>query len=172
MLELRNGDRWSFTAKCFLLKIEYGQSGVRHRPPVATIHRREHNVKIVSPVDEPGGSGRGGSTFTGEVFTYVTMEYTDGAAVTNVCFTPGARTFWHSHENGQILLVLAGKGWTQSDGQSKQVIRAGDTVWVPAGELHWHGATNQSYMTHKAISLGNTAWSQAVSDADYQQDVS
>ena len=127
-------------------------------------------MKIVSPHDEPGGTPKGGSTFTGDVFTFVTMESTDGAAITNVCFTPGARTHWHSHENGQVLLVLAGKGWIQSAGSYTKEIRAGDTVWVPAGELHWHGASKTSYMTHKAISLGQTSWTGEVSNADYGMD--
>ena len=128
-------------------------------------------VNLVSPNEDPGGSGRGGATFTGDVFTYVTMEYTDGAAVTNVCFTPGARTHWHSHENGQMLLVLAGRGWIQSQGESVHVIHAGDTVWVPPNENHWHGATKISYMTHKAISLGSTTWGDEVSESEYENNV-
>ena len=127
-------------------------------------------MKIVSPSGEAETSGKGGSTFTGDVLTYVTMDPSDGVAVTNVCFTPGARTFWHSHENGQVLLVLAGKGWIQSEGQRVQVMRTGDTIWVSAGELHWHGATSSSYVTHKAISLGITTWGDPVGDPDYHDE--
>lgn len=126
-------------------------------------------MKVVSPSDEPTSAGRGGSTFTGDVFTYPTMEYTDGASINNVCFTPGARTHWHRHENGQVLMVLAGKGLVQSEGEQVNVIRAGDTVWTPPRELHWHGATSTTYMTHRAISLGEITWESSVSDSEYRK---
>lgn len=57
----------------------------------------------------------------------------------NVCFTPGARTFWHKHERGQILTVTMGTGLICSEGEQPQRLRVGDMVHVPAGEMHWHG---------------------------------
>ena len=74
----------------------------------------------------------------------------------NVCFTPGARTFWHYHERGQILTVTMGYGLVCSEGQAPQRLRVGDMVHVPAGEKHWHGGTNSTCMAHTAISLGST----------------
>lgn len=125
---------------------------------------------IVSPTGHAGTAGKPGSQFTGNVYPYVTMPATDGVVINTVDFTPGARTYWHSHENGQILQVLAGRGLIQSAGEPIEVIRAGDTVWVPPGEMHWHGAAPDSYLVHTAISLGVTSWADPVSDSDYGDD--
>jgi quercetin dioxygenase-like cupin family protein len=125
---------------------------------------------IVSPDDQAGTAGKVGSQFTGTVFPYLTMAATDGVTINTVNFTPGARTYWHSHEKGQILQVLAGRGLIQSAGTPVREIRAGDTVWVPPGETHWHGAGPESYLVHTAISLGVTTWGDPVSDADYGAD--
>jgi quercetin dioxygenase-like cupin family protein len=69
----------------------------------------------------------------------------------SVTFEPGARTAWHTHPLGQTLIVTAGCGWVRSAGGSKVEIRAGDVVWCPPGEKHWHGATPTTAMTHIAI---------------------
>jgi quercetin dioxygenase-like cupin family protein len=122
---------------------------------------------IVSPEEQAGTAGKAGSQFTGAAYPYLTMPSTDGVVINTVNFTPGARTHWHKHERGQILQVLAGRGLIQSQGEPVQILRAGDTVWVPPGETHWHGAAPDSFMTHTAISLGATEWADAVSDADY-----
>jgi quercetin dioxygenase-like cupin family protein len=122
---------------------------------------------ITRPEEQAGIAGKPGSQFTGNAYPYLTMPATDGVTINTVNFTPGARTHWHHHESGQIIFVLAGRGLIQSAGGSIEVIRAGDTVWVPAGERHWHGASHDSFMTHTAISLGTTNWSDPVSDEDY-----
>ncbi|TCW17618.1 quercetin dioxygenase-like cupin family protein [Raoultella sp. BIGb0138] len=114
-------------------------------------------------------SEKRGATFTGEVWADVVMPATDGITINNVFFTPGARTFWHTHEQGQILQVIAGKGWICVAGESAQPIRAGDTVWIPAGERHWHGAAQDSYMQHTATSLGKTGWQDEVTHDQYEQ---
>jgi quercetin dioxygenase-like cupin family protein len=124
-------------------------------------------VIITPPTAHAGNAGKPGSQFTGAVFPYVTMPATDGVTINTVNFTPGARTYWHHHENGQILQVLAGRGLIQAGDGSVRVIRAGDTVWCPPGERHWHGAAADSFMTHTAISLGTTVWADPVDDADY-----
>lgn len=125
---------------------------------------------IVSPDGQAGAAGKAGSQFTGTVYPYLTMAATDGVTINTVNFTPGARTYWHSHEKGQILQVLAGRGLIQSAGTPVREIRAGDTVWVPPGESHWHGAAPDAYMVHTAISLGVTTWAGPVSDAEYGTD--
>lgn len=122
---------------------------------------------IVPPSGQAGTAGKPGSKFTGDVFPYVTMPRTDGVTINNVCFAPGAHTFWHSHEHGQILQVLAGRGLIQAYGSEVRTIRAGDTIWAPPGERHWHGAAPDSYLTHIAISLGVTSWAEEVGDGDY-----
>jgi quercetin dioxygenase-like cupin family protein len=122
---------------------------------------------ITHPDGQAGIAGKRGSQFTGDAYPYLTMPATDGVTINTVNFTPGARTHWHHHENGQIIFVLAGRGLIQSAGGPVEVIRAGDAVWVPGGERHWHGASHDSFMTHTAISLGTTNWSDPVSDQDY-----
>ena len=91
-----------------------------------------------------------------------------GASVT---FEPGARTAWHTHPLGQTLIVTAGRGWVQREGGPVEVIRAGDVVWFPPGEKHWHGATAMTGMTHIAIqeSLDGKVvdWLEHVTDGDY-----
>ena len=70
--------------------------------------------------------------------------------------------------NGPVdafLQVLAGRGLVCPDGEEPQVIQAGDSVWVPPGERHWHGAAPDSFMSHTAISLGETRWAEEVTDA-------
>jgi quercetin dioxygenase-like cupin family protein len=112
------------------------------------------------------GSERRGATFTGEVWADPVVA-PEGATVATVFFTPGARTYWHHHERGQILQVLAGRGWVCSEGDEPVLLGAGDTVWVPPGERHWHGASAESFLTHTAISLGTTSWLAEVDQSVY-----
>ena len=82
-------------------------------------------------------------------------------------FEPGARTDWHTHEIAQVLYVLAGSGWVQVRDGAGGPITAGDTVHIPAGEEHWHGATADSFVLHLAVSIGETVWLDKVSDEDF-----
>jgi quercetin dioxygenase-like cupin family protein len=88
-----------------------------------------------------------------------------------VTFAPGARTAWHTHPRGQTLHVLSGVGRVATRGGPVEVIRQGDTVWIPPGEEHWHGAAPDRMMCHLAIQEsvdGRAAdWLEHVSDADY-----
>ncbi len=92
-----------------------------------------------------------------------------GAIVT---FEPGARTAWHTHPLGQTLIVIAGCGWAQRWGGPIEEIRAGDLIWIPPGEKHWHGATPTTAMTHIAIQehLDDKPvdWMEHVSDEQYR----
>ncbi|WP_438354348.1 cupin domain-containing protein [Microbacterium sp. CJ88] len=124
-------------------------------------------MKLIRAAERSGTSGKTGSQFTGQVHNFLTMPATDGITINTVTFTPGARTFWHSHTDGQILEIIAGRGLVQSEGAEAVSVGAGDTVWVPPGERHWHGAAPDSFMTHTAISLGPTNWDDAVADSDY-----
>jgi quercetin dioxygenase-like cupin family protein len=91
-----------------------------------------------------------------------------GAIVT---FEPGARTAWHKHPLGQTLIVTAGVGWTQIEGGRVHEFYAGDVLWCPADQKHWHGATPTSAMTHIAIqeSLNGSpvTWFEHVTDEEY-----
>jgi quercetin dioxygenase-like cupin family protein len=89
-----------------------------------------------------------------------------------VSFEPGARSAWHTHPCGQVLIVTAGLGWTQCWGEPKQEIRPGDVVTCPPGKKHWHGATATSAMTHIAIQepvAGRpVGWLEPVTEAQYR----
>ncbi|WP_270997021.1 cupin domain-containing protein [Listeria seeligeri] len=88
--------------------------------------------------------------------------------VGNVTFEPGCRNNWHIHHDGfQILLVTGGEGWYQEEGKAAQFLQAGDVVVTHDGIKHWHGATNDSWFEHIAITAGTPEWLEAVSDADY-----
>ncbi|MGS0896361.1 cupin domain-containing protein [Burkholderia stagnalis] len=108
-----------------------------------------------------------GATFTGTVWADPVMPYTDGVTINTVFFAPGSRTFWHVHEQGQVLQVTAGRGWICVEGGEPRAIRQGDFVWIGPNERHWHGASADSYMVHVAISLGKATWQDAVSEQDY-----
>ena len=94
--------------------------------------------------------------------------HTSGSLIT---FEPGARTAWHTHPLGQLLIVTAGKGRVQRWGDPVEEIEQGDVVWIPPGQKHWHGAAPSSSMTHIAIVEqldGKTVdWMEKVSDAQY-----
>jgi quercetin dioxygenase-like cupin family protein len=107
-------------------------------------------------------------TFTGTVWGDPVLPTTaEGNTINSVTFTPGARTYWHHHSGGQILIVTAGLGWVAPHGEKPVQIRAGDIVWVPPGERHWHGGTAGTVLTHTAISIGPTTWLDEVSEEDY-----
>ncbi|MBZ9799328.1 cupin domain-containing protein [Mesorhizobium sp. ES1-4] len=120
-------------------------------------------------------SGKGpGDWFTGTVridplFQVVAPSCAAGNAVT---FEPGARTAWHTHPLGQILIVTAGCGRVQREGGPIEEIRPGDVVRFEPGEKHWHGAAPTTAMTHIAVqeSLDGKAvdWMEHVSDVQYQ----
>jgi len=89
-----------------------------------------------------------------------------------VDFAPGARTAWHTHPAGQLLIVTAGKGWVQEEGKARQEINSGDVVWIPAAVRHWHGATATSPMSHLAMTYmvdgKNVVWQEPVSAEHYR----
>jgi len=93
------------------------------------------------------------------------------AAGNAVTFEAGARTAWHTHPLGQILIVTAGCGRVQKWGEPALEIRPGDVVWIEPGEKHWHGAAPTTAMTHIAIqeALDGSAveWLEHVSDQQY-----
>ena len=93
------------------------------------------------------------------------------ASTAYVTFEPGARSAWHTHPNGQYLVVTAGAGLTQEWGKPVQEIRLGDVVWCPPGVKHWHGAAPTTAMTHFAVTGAadgkSVDWMEKVSDAQY-----
>ncbi|MGB3387983.1 MAG: cupin domain-containing protein [Pseudaminobacter sp.] len=111
--------------------------------------------------------------FTGRVLQTPMIEAEAPARLRAVLvsFEPGARTAWHTHPLGQTLHVVSGAGRVQVWGQQVQEIRAGDTVWFPPGEKHWHGAGPKTAMTHIAMqeALDGVAveWLEKVNDDQY-----
>ena len=87
-------------------------------------------------------------------------------------FEPAARTAWHTHPLGQLLIVTSGRGWVQQSGGPVEEVTSGDVVWFPPGEKHWHGATPTTAVTHVAIHErldGKTVdWLEKVSDEQYR----
>ena len=106
------------------------------------------------------------STFTGTVHGDPLLK-TDGVVMNTVYFAPGGRTYWHSHEGGQMLHVATGEGWVAPREGDAARVRAGDVVWAPPGEEHWHGAGEHTLLVHTAVSLGTTQWLEEVSPEDY-----
>jgi quercetin dioxygenase-like cupin family protein len=88
-----------------------------------------------------------------------------------VTFEPGAHTAWHTHPLGQTLIVIAGLGRIQEWGKPAAEIRVGDTVWIPSGVKHWHGAAPANGMSHIAIAEKldgkSVDWLEQVTDEDY-----
>ena len=129
-------------------------------------------MKIIRSGSNPSAPGPQ-DWFTGTVridplFAAEEPGRTSGAHVT---FEPGARTAWHTHPAGQTLIVTFGSGRVQREGGPVEEISAGDVVWFPAGEKHWHGAAPDTAMSHIAIqeSIDGSpvTWMEKVADEDY-----
>ena len=111
--------------------------------------------------------------FTGVAWVTSLVKASDGTdcSVGDVTFEPGARNNWHTHPSGQILVVTAGTGLYQEQGQPARVLRPGDAVSIAPGVVHWHGATATSLFTHYAInpgaSKGTVEWGAPVTDEEY-----
>ena len=118
------------------------------------------------------------SYFTGTVWQDPVIEAPAPARINavRVTFEPGARTAWHTHPLGQTLYVLTGCGRIQTEGGPVREIRAGDVVWIPPGEKHWHGAGPATMMVHLAMQEADNGsaatWLEQVTDAQYAEPVS
>src|SRR5271154_1970713 len=111
--------------------------------------------------------------FTGTVWQdpIITPQPPARAVANRVAFEPGARTAWHTHPLGQTLYVISGVGRVQTKGGPVREIKAGDVVWIPPGEKHWHGASPANGMTHiamqEALDGSYVNWMEPVADAEY-----
>lgn len=112
--------------------------------------------------------------FIGDV--RVDMLYPQSDAKTHsgayVTFEPRARTHWHVHPSGQHIIVTSGVGYYQTWGESVEIIKAGDVVWIPSGLKHWHGASKEIAMTHLVVTGAdeqgkNVDWLEPVSNEQY-----
>jgi quercetin dioxygenase-like cupin family protein len=113
--------------------------------------------------------------FTGSVTVdpYYTPNANTSSSGGLVTFEPGARSVWHTHPAGQVLIVTSGTGWVQEEGGQKREIKPGDVIWTPPGVKHWHGATASTSMSHIAISNmadgKNVEWMEHVTDEQYRK---
>jgi quercetin dioxygenase-like cupin family protein len=127
----------------------------------------------ISPNGSRPSAKRAPQNFTGSVIVdplYAASESTSstGGLVT---FEPGARSAWHTHPAGQVLIVTFGTGWVQEEGGRKREIKLGDVIWTPPGVKHWHGASATNSMSHIAISNmrdgKNVDWMEHVTGEQY-----
>ena len=133
-------------------------------------------MKIVRSADQPTQRGSG-TSFTGTAWQQA-IAVGDGAAplhVTDVTFEPGARTVWHHHPHGQVLVATSGIGRFQSRGCSLVALLPGDSVAIAAGEVHWHGAAPGQLFVHTSIQAADSqaeqaTWLHPVSDEEYAHD--
>ena len=121
-------------------------------------------------------SHRGASEhFSGGVWRKLIIEAPSPARVRSGLaeFEPRARTAWHTHPLGQTLYILSGIGLVQSWGGDPREVRAGDVVWIPPLEKHWHGASPTSTMSYIATQedLGgeHVTWLEHVTDEQYNR---
>lgn len=113
--------------------------------------------------------------FTGAVFIYPLLakdknnEFTLGS----VTFEPGARTVWHTHPKGQVLIITEGRGLYQERNKAARFLNRGDVVNIPENVEHWHGAAAGSKLVHIAVTNykgdENVVWLQAVTDQEYRE---
>jgi quercetin dioxygenase-like cupin family protein len=142
----------------------FAQAGAGKTPEM-TITRAGSQASIKGPAQNFTGTVR-----VDPLFGVHAPSATSGAAVT---FEPGARSAWHTHPMGQVLVVTAGVGRVQQAGGPVQELRPGDVVWTPPGVKHWHGAAPTTAMTHLAIQESangkNVEWMEKVSDDEYSK---
>mgnify|MGYP003644888430 CR=1 FL=1 len=113
------------------------------------------------------------TNFVGDVWlnSLVTADSINRNALGSVTFEPGARTNWHFHPTGQIILALEGEGLYQEKGSQKRILKKGDVVKCPANIPHWHGASAGNKFIQVAITgrdKGPTEWLEPVTDEEYQ----
>lgn len=127
--------------------------------------------RTIFPKGELGPAGN----FTGNAYNtgLVANDSTYNILVGNVYFEKNARSNWHVHPSGQILIVLDGEGYHQLEGQSKQTMKKGDVIKCPPKVKHWHGATENSSLTQMYIlpktENGIVTWLEPVTDAQYTE---
>lgn len=111
--------------------------------------------------------------FTGRVAVTSPFEGSGDSALrgATVTFEPGARSRWHRHPHGQLLVVTSGRGWTQIEGEPVREMKPGDVIWTPPGVSHWHGGTRSSGLTHVAVSEDRDGdpvqWLEHVTEAEF-----
>lgn len=138
-------------------------------------NQRAMNETSQEPAKElvfPRGEKLDNPNFTGDAWLYnlVTADDENQNAVGSVTFAPGARTSWHSHPAGQIILAIDGIGYYQEKGKPVEIVRKGEVVKCPHNIPHWHGASPETGFIQVAITgreNGHTVWLEPVTDEEY-----
>jgi len=114
------------------------------------------------------------TNFTGKAYNFglIPSDSTYNTLVGNVYFEAGARSNWHTHAGGQILIITDGEGYHQIEGQPKQIMKKGDVIKCPPNTKHWHGASVNSNLSQLYI-VPNTdkrivTWLEPVTDEQYK----
>lgn len=121
----------------------------------------------------PQGEKLSSDWFTGNAFLYalLTRDKNNDFALGSVTFQAGARTNWHTHPKGQVLIVTGGEGFYQEKGKPAQVLKKGDVINIPENQEHWHGASAGSTLVHIAITNykddKNVMWLNPVTEEEY-----
>src|SRR5829696_8273232 len=130
---------------------------------------KNEELQAIFPKGEKGPA----ENFTGNAWNtgLVANDSTYNTVVGNVYFEPGARSNWHTHPSGQILIITDGVGYYQEKGQARRTIKKGDVVKCPPNVMHWHRASNdvgmqQLYVLPKT-EKGMVTWLQKVTDEEY-----
>jgi quercetin dioxygenase-like cupin family protein len=133
------------------------------------LENNKNEVQAIFPKGEKGPA----ENFTGNAWNtlLVANDTAYNTVVGNVYFEPRARSNWHTHPAGQILLITDGVGYYQEKGQPRRTIRKGDVIKCPPNVLHWHGASpdtglQQIYILPKT-EKGIVQWLQPVTDEEY-----
>lgn len=123
----------------------------------------------------PKGKKLSNEWFSGDAYLQPLMDRdkNNDFVLGSVTFEPGARTHWHTHPKGQVLIVTEGVGWYQEKGKPAQVIKKGDIINIPENVEHWHGASANSEMAHIALTNfkgdTNVVWLSPVTDEEYNE---
>lgn len=118
--------------------------------------KEQHAASMVFPIGEPNDAYAG--YFSGQ--SYLAPVCTGALPVFNVTFEPGCKNNWHIHHadngGGQVLICVGGRGYYQAWGEERVELQPGDSVTIPAGVKHWHGAAGDSWFSHLAIEVPGT----------------
>lgn len=139
-----------------------------------TRHNQPRTGQVTSPLF-PTGNKLSNDYFTGNAYLHVLLpkDKNNEFALGSVTFEPGARTVWHTHPKGQVLIVIDGEGFYQERGKPAQALKKGDVVNIPENTEHWHGASVNSTFVHIAITNykddQNVVWLQAVTEEEYKE---
>lgn len=156
----------SFTLLLFLLSFGFSLSALA-----------QENKTTQQEIDAIFPQGQKGSDrfFTGNAYNYglVQSDTSMTTLIGNVYFEPGARSNWHTHPAGQILIITSGEGYHQIEGQPKEILKKGSVAICPPNVRHWHGASPKIGMQQLYV-LPNTEkgiveWMEAVTDEQYKK---